>query len=151
MMLLLALSLERESVLFCVDYPLASNFVRNISRHKTLAFLALIIWLTASLSGAHGHLCFDGQEPPISIHMEMLGEHIEHDSSMQHVGADIDIGEPALAKLIKMDLPLIIAAAMLLALLFKTRIAFITLYRTFCLHRVTGIRPPLRAPPVLPV
>jgi hypothetical protein len=124
--------------------------VQNILRHKTIAFVALIIWLIAGWSGAHGHLCFDGQEPPISVHMHTLGEHTDHAIDEQHVDADIDLSQPLLAKLSKIDLPLLIAAALLLTVWFEKTLVTISLYSQSYSSRRAGLRPPLRAPPVFP-
>lgn len=126
--------------------------MQNILRHKTIAFVALIIWLIAGWSGAHGHLCFDGQEPPVSVHMEMMGEHADHHAAdEQHVDADIDLSQPLLAKLSKIDLPLLIAAALLLTVWFEKTLVTISLYSQSYSSRREGLRPPLRAPPVFPV
>jgi hypothetical protein len=124
--------------------------VQNILRHKTIAFVALIIWLIAGWSGAHGHLCFDGQEPPISIHMDTLGEHPDHAADEQHVDANVDLSQPLLAKLTKIDLPLLLAAALLFAVMFEKTSFVVSNYSPTYSSRRTGLRPPLRAPPVLP-
>jgi len=125
--------------------------VQNILHHKTWAFVALIIWLIASWSGAHGHLCFDGQEPPVSVHMEMTDEHADHhEADEQHVDADVDLSQPLLAKLTKIDLPLLIAAAILLAMLFEIISIIFSRYSQHYSPRHAGLPPPLRAPPVLP-
>jgi hypothetical protein len=120
-----------------------------ILRHKTLACLALVIWLITSWSGAHGHLCFDGQEPPISVHMHTLGEHTDHAIDEQHVDADIDLSQPLLAKLTKIDLPLLLAAALLFAVLFEKTSFVVSHYSHAYSSRRAGLRPPLRAPPAL--
>jgi hypothetical protein len=124
--------------------------LQNFLHHKTLAFVALIVWLIASWSGAHGHLCFDGQEPPVTVHMEMLGDHPEHGSDEQHVDADVELSQPLLAKLTKIDLPLLIAAALLLAMWFEKIPLVTSRYSPSYSSRRTGLRPPLRAPPVFP-
>ncbi len=124
--------------------------MQPLLRHKTFAFVALIIWLIAGWSGAHGHLCFDGQEPPMSIHMDTLGEHPDHASDEQHVDANIDLSQPLLAKLTKIDLPLLIAAALLLAMLFEKITLVTSRYSPSYFSRSASLRPPLRAPPVLP-
>lgn len=131
-------------------YLLLSILVRSILRHKTLAFVALTFWLLAGWSGAHGHFCFDGQEPPLSMHMDMLGEHPEHTSAEQHADADIDLLQFAFAKLVKIDLPILIAALLLLAVLFVKPFVVIPHYSRFYSRRVIGLRPPLRAPPFFP-
>jgi len=124
--------------------------VQNILRHKTFAFSVLIIWLLASWSGAHGHLCFDGQEPPISIHMDTLGNHPEHHQDEAHTDKDINLDQAAPTKLPKIDLPLLIAATLLLAMLFQNLRVFTSYYSCNYVRRRIGLRPPLRAPPVLP-
>ena len=123
--------------------------MQHILRHKTFAFAALMIWLVAGWSGAHGHLCFDGQEPPVSVHMHTLGEHTDHATDEQHVDADIDLSQPLLAKLTKIDLPLLIAAALLLAILFEKISLVTSRYSPSYFSRRASLRPPLRAPPVL--
>ena len=125
--------------------------MQNLLRHKTIAFVALIIWLIAGWSGAHGHLCFDGQEPPISIHMDTLGEHPDHAADEQHVDANVDLSQPLLAKLTKIDLPHLLAAALLFAVLFEKTSFVVSNYSPTYSSRRIGLRPPLRAPPVLPV
>lgn len=125
--------------------------MRAILRYKTFAAAALILWLLASWSGAHGHLCFDGQEPPLSLHMDMLGDHVEHLAHENHTDADVDPGQLALAKLLKLDLSLPLVAALLLAVLLVNPAVFISRYARFYIHRHNGLRPPLRAPPFFPV
>lgn len=124
--------------------------MQPILRHTTFAFAALIIWLFASLSGAHSHWCFDGQEPPLSVHMDMLGDHPEHDSDAQHIDSNINAGDAALVKLTKIDLPLLLVATYLLAMLWQTLAVFIVTYCATYPSRRAGLRPPLRAPPVTP-
>lgn len=125
--------------------------MKNQLHHKAFAFVALTIWLLVSLSGAHGHLCFDGQEPPMSVHMDMLVEHTEHAIDEQHVDADVDLlSQPLLAKLTKIDLPLLLAAALLLAVLFEKKSFAVSHYSHTYFSRRAGLRPPLRAPPFFP-
>ena len=131
--------------LFLLSIP-----VRSILRHQTIAFMALVIWLITSWSGAHGHLCFDGQEPPMTVHMDMLGDHPEHGSKEKHIDADVDLSQLALAKLIKIDLPLLTAIALLFAVLFEKTLVSIVLYSRIFSSYSIGLRPPLRAPPALP-
>lgn len=125
--------------------------MKNLLHYKTFAFVALTVWLLVSFSGAHGHLCFDGQEPPVSVHMDMLGEHTEHAADEQHVDADVDLlSQPLLAKLTKIDLPLLLAAALLLAVLFEKTFFAVSNYSHTYSSRRAGLRPPLRAPPFFP-
>lgn len=136
--------------LICVAIYLKSKIVRRHFPHKTFAFVALIIWLLTSWSGAHGHLCFDGQEPPMTVHMDMLGDHPEHGSQEKHIDADVDLSQLMLAKLIKIDLPFLIAAALLFVALFEKPIISVVVYSLIFSSYSIGLRPPLRAPPALP-
>jgi hypothetical protein len=129
---------------------LKSIILRNILRHKTLAFAALAIWLLLGWSGAHGHLCFDGQEPPMSVHMDMLGEHPEHHADEQHLDADMEMDQLALAKLVKFDLPVLLATLFLLVILCQQPAIFMSTCSRHYIRHLIGLRPPLRAPPVLP-
>jgi hypothetical protein len=146
----LALVLSALSSSSICNYFCHRESVRRILNYNTFAFVALLIWLLASWSGAHGHLCFDGQEPPVSIHMDMMGDHPEHDSAEKHVDADVELGQFALAKLIKIDLPLLIAIAFLVAVLFEQLAVFVSRQGQIFSSRLVGLRPPLRAPPTLP-
>lgn len=125
--------------------------MRAILRYKTFAFAALILWLLASGSGVHGHLCFDGQEPPVSVHMDMLGDHAGHHAEENHKDADLNPGQLLLAKLLKLDLPCIIIAALLLGLLSFNPALFVSFYIRCYTYRHYGLRPPVRAPPFFPV
>jgi hypothetical protein len=125
--------------------------VQRILNHKTLAFVTLLIWLLASWSGAHGHMCFDGQEPPISVHLHSPGEHADHNSNQNHLDADVDIGQLAPAKPVKIDLPFLLSAAFLLVFLFSRPIQICVKYACVIPARIPGLRPPLRAPPAFPV
>jgi len=124
--------------------------VHSILKYKTLAFATLIIWLLAGWSGLHSHMCFDGQEPPVTVHVHNPGDHADHDISEQHVDADLDLSQPLLIKLVKIDLSLLIAVALLLAALFEKVSLTLPSYSFNYASRRNGVRPPLRAPPSLP-
>jgi hypothetical protein len=61
----------------------------NSSRY--LLFAALVMWLLTGWAGARGHFCFDGNEPPMSVHMELVGDHPEHSSADVHMDVDVDL------------------------------------------------------------
>jgi hypothetical protein len=124
--------------------------VRSILRYQSVVFVTLLLWLGLGWSGAHSHFCFDGQELPISVHMDLVGAHVEHDADDQHRDADIDVAQLITAKLVKIELPLLLAALLLVALLCAAIAKGPFFYRAYQAHRRTGVRPPLRAPPVVP-
>jgi hypothetical protein len=69
--------------------------------------------LFAGQSHAHLHYCFDGQEPPVSVHfgdgIDPGHEHEEHhdedDSPHDDLDVEINRGDQALAKVFKLDHP----------------------------------------------
>lgn len=116
-------------------------------RQKSAAVIALLLWLFASVSGIHGHFCFDGKEPPVSLHIDVLeGQHL-HAVSEHHQDADADPSQSVLAKTYKHDIALPILVALVIVLLGATR-QLPTPSLPFVLpKRIVGLRPPLRAPP----
>ena len=118
-------------------------------RSYQFAFIALTLWLLSNWAGAHGHFCFDGQEPPISVHMHLDGhEPHSHHPDEVHQDADIELTQSVLAKLSKIDLGLILLAALALALLILPTPLFTSAYRAFYPSISLHWRPLLRAPPV---
>jgi hypothetical protein len=124
------------------------------SRHSKLVYLLLALWLFASASGMHGHYCFDGQEPPVSVHFDVMdSHHAAHlDShSAEHMDSHKDIDNPApsisLLKLLNLDLPLLIAALLLVFWPRIIRQVYGVAQPPSCWITLTGLRPPLRAPP----
>ncbi len=88
--------------------------VKKMFCRKTLVYAAILFWLFASISGMHGHYCFDGQEPPVSVHLDVMAEHPEHHEDEHHVDADVDLFKLVFAKLVKIDVPLLLTALVFL-------------------------------------
>lgn len=117
------------------------------SHQHLIAFLALMFWLLSNWAGPYGHFCFDGQEPSVSIHMDVMGNHLEHQLDEQHQDADIDLTQSALTKPGKIDTGLILLAVLAVLLLVISRTSIVHTYRiVFCQTRLYR-HPPLRAPP----
>ena len=124
--------------------------MRSILNQNALVFATLLTWLLASWSGVHGHMCFDGKEPPIEVHIHGVDDHADHHSDEQHLDADVNLSQALLIKLNKIDLPLLIAATLLLTVLFE-KVAPITFsYSQIFPSNCLCLRPPLRAPPTFP-
>jgi len=119
---------------------------------RVLLFLACALLITARISGAHLHLCFDGNEPSSSLHL------VEDGDADLHFGAhssheDLDVSLVG-NLLVKQDsagvdlLPILVAAAIVLGVV---RLASSkSLYRRLTvLFRtpVFDLRPPPRGPP----
>jgi hypothetical protein len=97
--------------------PLIDWFYSMPTLSPHVAFLAFALWLLSNWAGAHGHYCFDGQEPPISVHMHLDGHEVhDHHPEEVHQDADIELGKSVLAKLSKIDLGLVLLAALALVL-----------------------------------
>lgn len=124
--------------------------MKKLFCRKTLVYASLLFWLLASISGMHGHYCFDGQEPPVSVHLEVMAEHAEHHEDERHVDADVDLFKLVFAKIVKIDVPLLLTALVFLLTLSTHQQIFFSRYSRHYSRRVIGLRPPLRAPPVLP-
>ena len=59
-------------------------FSKGINVARTV-FLLLLGLVYAPMSGAANHYCFDGMEPPVSIHFDNLTGHDGHDDESGHV------------------------------------------------------------------
>ena len=117
------------------------------SHQFQFAFVALVCWLLGSWLGAHGHFCFDGQEPPVSVHMHMLGDHPEHHDDEAHQDADVDLLQSAIAKLTKLDQSLLLLAVVALLLVFQRTPILVSHYSPFVPVHIPFSLPLLRAPP----
>jgi hypothetical protein len=78
---------------------------------KRWTWLAALAVLFAGLTNAHSHVhyCFDGQEPPASLHLVDSTDHAHevpsHDGDgTEHDDLDVDVPRQALAKACKHDL-----------------------------------------------
>jgi hypothetical protein len=80
---------------------------------KRWSWLTAIAVLFAGLTNAHSHVhyCFDGQEPPASIHLVDSTDHDHelpgHSDGPEHDDLDLDVPNQALGKACKHDLPAI--------------------------------------------
>ena len=113
--------------------------------------LLCVVLLVVRVGGAHLHLCFDGNEPPVSFHpADDWDHHADAGVSTSHEDTDVALSAASIAKSGKqtLDLPLLALLPLLMWLLLPTaRQVFFTnalrLQRTLAFH----LRPPLRGPP----
>lgn len=124
--------------------------VKPVLRYRSYALISLLLWLMVSWSGVHGHFCFDGQEPPVSLHVDMLGGHTDHAPDEAHQDIDIEQPQSVLVKTVKLDLfvPVFLALVILLRA-GGTAFTFQSIVSSRP-RRSIGVRPPLRAPPATP-
>ena len=69
------------------------------SRRSWLVSLLCSVLLLLQVSGAHLHLCFDGQEAPASVHLlDAVPDQVPGVSSSQHHDEDVDVESTSLIK-----------------------------------------------------
>jgi hypothetical protein len=128
-----------------------------MNRGVTLFVILLCtIFLVIQSTDAHVHLCFDGQKPAVTFHIENGAELNAHltEAGLNHHDLDIDLGVNSITKLPKVDLPVLalLFSALLIAfnLLGKPPLARSRSTR-FRYQFPSHLRPPLRGPPALSV
>ena len=122
--------------------------VKKLFRRKIFVYATLLFWLFASASGMHGHYCFDGIEPPVSVHFDLTSDDHDDHEHVGHNDFDNKSSQITALKLLNLDLPFL-AIALLLAFVWPIiRCQFYARSKTpSSWLSVTGLRPPLRAPP----
>jgi hypothetical protein len=121
-------------------------------RRPFVLILALLAFAFGRLTGAHLHLCFDGSEPPLTLHTADSA-HVDHHAGDSHHHDDLDV-EPIgdlLAKSAQLVMLAVFAAAILLLALLAPpwRLATVDRESLRPPHPPPRfLRPPLRAPPV---
>jgi hypothetical protein len=101
-------------------------------------------------SGVHTHLCFDGQEPSVSIQFDVL-DTFSHPDDDQLQDVDIAQAKQLYVKLFKVDLPfLLILASFFLALVVVQKSQYLSTQLFLPSLKFFKVRPPLRAPPAFP-
>jgi hypothetical protein len=124
----------------------------NLStRRKCVVLLLSGVLLLLQISGAHLHLCFDGQEPPVSLHVLDAGaEHIPGFAFSQHQDEELDVGLASLIKksLADFDAPPIPSAIVVLQSASPSRYLLKTSWDDRPVpNNIIRLLPPLRGPP----
>ena len=122
------------------------------SRFHPWLVMLLCVTLLLRVGGAHLHLCFDGTEPPASLHLFEDGPHHETLSfGFTHQDVDIAVVAELLSKSNNSanDLPLtMLLLASLLGFWFQPQRYFSALLPPFHYASKWLLRPPLRGPPL---
>ncbi len=109
--------------------------------------------LVVRVGGAHLHLCFDGGEPPASLHLMDHGlHHGAPGMDAGHQDADMAVAGEVLVKLaeLDLDLPVLLLAALLVWSVLQAPRQPVPGYRNpFAFYAARTLRPPLRGPPLL--
>ena len=121
---------------------------------RIVLLLSCIMLLLAQASGAHLHLCFDGGEPPASVHLtEDGGADLHPGVGSPHNDMDVSlVGSVVVKKATDMGLgltPLLVASIVLFGALFQFS-ATILIPSDLDVPAPDGpfeLRPPLRGPP----
>ncbi len=126
---------------------------RSNTVQRWLVAMLCIVLLSARVGGAHLHLCFDGLEPPVSMHLaDEPFDHHEPSYTMTHHDEDISLIADAIAKSAKpkIDVPPMLLAALLILLLVvrQTRTPFVRRRRLQATTVPAYLLPPLRGPPL---
>ncbi len=129
---------------FCYPPPMGP------ARHYRFAaiLVACIAFLSLRLVGEHLHFCFDGSEPPVSVHGDDGDvHHADLGMASPHDDADVDLMIAVFKGTADAVLPLALLGALLLILpLVRIRRVEFPAVR-FSDSRFHSLRPPLRGPP----
>jgi len=119
-----------------------------IAKRPNISYAILLIWLIVSLGGMHGHYCFDGKEPPMSVHFDLVDAYDENHNDSGHKDYDNKPLSSTLVKLFDLDMPFLFAALLVLALWPISRGTEYAISKTpLSWLNIVSLRPPLRAPP----
>jgi hypothetical protein len=141
--------------------------LRLSSQSRFLLAVVCVAMVAMRLTGAHLHYCFDGREPPVTLHADghtQADSHAHHldvlatadgsdQAGVMHDDLDVSVSDGALVKKAAslFDPFFWIAASVLLCLLaplVRVRISTVEHSLPIGPHRA-HLRPPLRGPPVL--
>ena len=116
-------------------------------------WIAAIAVLAVRVSGAHLHLCEDGREQPVAVHMlDAPGQHHGDEAEADHKDRDLDISGPALLKKAGDFDDLTLAAVLTFAWVslepVAARIEPLVTSHPLPTASLFLLRPPLRGPPL---
>lgn len=123
--------------------------ISRFRRHSSLLWLLCIVLLAARVSGAHWHLCNDGNEPPRAVHA--WDSAIDDKTEPGHNDTNLNLVDDGLAKIFDkaVDMPALLAAvALFCVLVLPRRTAVLIPYlSTFFPPPIPRFSAPPRAPP----
>lgn len=128
--------------------------IRRSRLHQPWLLVPLCaLLLVMRVGGAHLHLCFDGSEPPVAVHLLYAGlHHAEPCVDGEPQDKDVAVGENVLVKLPKLgleDVPAPLLTVIVLWCLLKTREALQARSASaLAFSDFHSIRPPPRGPPI---
>ena len=123
------------------------------ARAYIMALLLVMAFIVVPIGGAHLHLCFDGQEPAVSMHVsDGEAHHSRAQISQSHEDMDLSaVGEVAAKKFERnLDLAALLAVTIVLLLRWDAVDVSILQFASSPAHSpsIFSLLPPLRGPPV---
>lgn len=128
-----------------------------LRKYKSAVLVLCVFVVTLRLLGAHAHLCFDGREPPVTLHItDAIDAHHADEASSglsaSHDDLDVGVASDLLLKRIEASFDMVVLFTAFFLLL-----AFMPASRHAPVRRddpppapaaaLPHFRPPLRAPP----
>lgn len=88
------------------------------SKFAVLIWLLAIALLPVRMASAHLHMCLDGQEPPVSVHVQDIATHDGSEDTAGHNDRDVQLSVLSITKASGLDkAPLPLLDACVLAIL----------------------------------
>jgi hypothetical protein len=119
---------------------------------RTIAYLILLLSVTllvTRIAGMHLHLCFDGMEPPVSLHLLDVDPHATDEQAHDDRNVELPGATVAKASSWLVDALFLVAAFSCLLLLSDSRRQPLSVFPLApFLESTRLLRPPLRGPPV---
>ncbi|MDP7153146.1 MAG: hypothetical protein QF897_01765 [Gammaproteobacteria bacterium] len=125
-----------------------NSFTYNKPTKAAIVYLLLLVLLVLRIGGAVSHYCFDGLEPPVTVHFDNLSGHVEHDAETGHNDIEKQVlSDNLLTKFFDFELLVAIAALFFLVLLpVSNGQGYLQIIAQIS-NESKNLRPPLRAPP----
>ena len=126
-----------------------NRLLKNSTSTTAIVYLLLLVFLGLRLGGAVSHYCFDGIEPPVTIHFDNFNGHVDHDAGAGHTDTEKQVlADNLLNNVFDFESLLVIAALFLFSLLSPSGGQAIPLLAVPASNSAKYQLPPLRAPPL---
>jgi hypothetical protein len=124
---------------------------RAMPGYRSLIYALCSFLLLGQMTGAHLHVCLDGQEPPVQLHLAGASEqHDESELSRPHSDREVALnrGSSTTGKNLQLDLPLAACAVHALQLAPATRQIAVPCFDQVASYTAAReLLPPSRGPP----
>lgn len=112
-------------------------------------YFATLLLVLAGVGNIHNHWCFDGQEPPLTVHFENFNNHTEHEEGIDIVDVESEsIPGTLLVKNQTQDGQVfVLALSLLISLQAPQRLRHVDHADLIVPREPFSVLPPSRAPP----